>query len=87
MRANFLSSSQIHPGSGLNRVIDGPLGPYIGQVAGMEDSYLDQPPLQRIVPPMEGILGRLVLVSRKIGGWEAWVWRAEEVLIKSSEGE
>ena len=29
MRANFLSRSQIHPGSGLSRVTDGPLGPYI----------------------------------------------------------
>ena len=71
MQANFLSSSQIHPGSGLSRVTDGALGPYIRQVAGMEDSYLDQPPLQRIVPPMEEVLGRLVLQCGEIGGrWQ-----------------
>ena len=40
--------------------------PSLRQVAGVEDPDLDQPPLHRVVPPLEGGLEGLVLASRAV---------------------
>ena len=52
----------------------------------MEDPDLDQPSLHRIVPPLEGSLGRLVLTRRAVDRKERLRFDASLQLHRRTEG-
>ena len=60
-RQGYTARGPVHTESSCAAVL-----PALRQVADMEDPDLDQPSLHRIVRPLEGSLGRLVLTRRAV---------------------